>query len=462
MKSSRRLLQAGLLGIASTFSCTFKASDYQVVPANDGGSGGSLSSGGSTNGGSSAEGGAAGESTGCTNNTPTPLTLLTPDDLYKVPVDRFALIAGTGQVFAIAFVTVPNGQLMQTHAIVRTIGDGNAGSLRGIADMTMPGTFLFGGAWATATEVDIIGADARGIVQLTVPLNAAGNPDLSNKTNLVVTPLDTPVDCALTVHALRIARNSTGPASFVATCVPDPTKPTNYSLWINTPALAKTTQIGTTAISPDNSVRSFVRNGPSGATSNLILVGLDETASTDFRTGNSPTDLKTVSALTMSADPGWLQEVLAAGAADADGGAFMTVTKSHAQSAGYAPVEVWAGQIASNAYATLTAVPPSQLKLVASYSSAADVFYPQEWTIRGSSAYVVAEDEFVQHNIALWSLDNAGNTLAPSLPVYSSSASGDLLSDVRIAQLTLANVVAWVETSTSAGTAIYGSSISCP
>jgi hypothetical protein len=456
MKPSRRLLLGSVLGIACTSACTFKAGDYKVVPASDGGSGGAISSGGS------AEGGAAGESTGCSNNTPTPLTLLTPEDLYQTAVDRFALISGTAQVFALAFVTVPNGPLMQTHAIVRTIGDANSGTLRGIADMAMPGTFLFGGAWATATEVDIIGADARGIVQLTVPLNAAGNPDLSAKTNLVVTPLDTPVDCATTVHALRIARNGTGMPSFVATCVPDPTKPTNYSLWINTPALAKTTQIGSTGVNPDNSVRSFVRNGPSGATSNLILVGQDETASSDFHTGSSPADLKTVSALTMTSDPGWLQEVLAAGVADADGGAFMTVTKSHAQSAGYTPVEVWAGQIASNAYGSLTTVPPSQLKLVASYGSMADVFYPQEWTIRGSSTYVVAEDQLVLHNIALWTLDASGNTLAPSFPVYSSSASGDILSDVRIAQLTLANVVAWVETSTSAGTAIYGSSIRCP
>jgi hypothetical protein len=35
------------------------------------------------------------------------------------------------------------------------------------------------------------------------------------------------------------------------------------------------------------------------------------------------------------------------------------------------------------------------------------------------------------------------------------------LTDERIAQLTLADVIAWVETSASAGTAVYACSISC-
>jgi hypothetical protein len=467
MNASWRRSLVCSLGLASAFACTFKAGDYKVVPASVAGFGGTssggLSSGGTSAGGntSSAEGGAAGESTGCTLNTAKPLALLSSDDLYQQTVDRFTLVAGVGEVFALAFVTVPNGPLMQTHALIRTIADANQGALRGIADMTMPGTFLFGGAWATATEVDIVGADARGIVQLTIPINAAGNPDLSNKSNLIVTSLNTPADCAQTVHALRISRNGTS-LSFVATCVPDPTKPTSYSLWLNTPALTLTTQIGTTGVTTDNAVRAFVRNGPSGATSNLILVGLDETPASDFRTGASPAELKAVSALTMSTEAGWVQEVFVSGVPDADGGTFMTVAKSHAQTSNYVPAEIWAGQIASNAYGSLTAVPPTQLKLVASYTTAADVFFPQEWTIRGSSVYVAAEDQLAQHNLELWTLDALGNTLSPSFPIYSSSDSGDVPSDVRISQLTVADVVAWVETSASVGTAIYGTSISCP
>ncbi|HWZ93249.1 MAG TPA: hypothetical protein VNW92_30525 [Polyangiaceae bacterium] len=443
-----------LSGSAAAFACTFGANDFKVVPAAAGGAAGSA--------GSTGEGGAAGENAGCVKHDSVPLLVLSAADLHQASVDRFAMVPGTAEVFAIAFVTIPNGAVMQTHALIRTIADANFGTVRGIADMTMPGTFLFGGAWATATEIDIVGADQRGIVQLTVPINALGNADLSMKTNLVVTTLDTPVDCAQTVHSLRIARNITGTPSFVATCVPDATKPTEYSLWYDTPGLTKTTQLGVTGANVDNIARFFVRNGPSGATTNLILVGNDGTAASDFRTGNSPTELKTVSALTMTTDPGWLQQVQAVGLPAADGGAFMMVTKFHDPTKSVTPLEVWAGSIASSAYGLLTAVPPTQLKLVTTASSAADAFFPQEWTIRGSSVHVVAEDQISQHNLVLWTLDQSGGPLSATFPVYSSVTSGNVLTNPRIAQLTLADVVGWVETSSSAGSVVYASSISCP
>jgi hypothetical protein len=442
-----------LAGIVSSSACTFGANDYKLLPARDdsGGSGGSATD----------EGGAAGSSAGCTNHTPTPLLVMSPDDLHQATVDRFTLIPGSTEVFAIAFVTVTTGAVPQTHAIIRTITDANFGTARGIADMPMPGAFMFGGAWATATEIDIVGADARGIVQLTIPVNAMGNADLSSAANVVVTPLDTPIECAQNVRALRVVKSPTGAPAFVASCQPDATNPNNVSLWLSTPALTKTTLVAAASTSTDNLVRSFVRNGPSGATSNLVMVGADETPSSDFRTGSSPLDLKTVSALTMSNDPGWLQQVLTEGQPDADGGAFLMVTKFHDPKTSVTPAEVWAGQVASDAYSSLTAVPPTQLKLVTSYSSTADVFVPQEWTVRGTTVDVAVADQFVQQNLALWTLDETGGPPSISYPFYSSASTGNTLTDERIAQLTLADVIAWVETSASAGTAVYASSISC-
>lgn len=460
-----------LAGMSAVYACTFGANDYKLEPASGGtaagiggsgtasGAGGMDSSGGT---GEMAEGGAAGSSTACALNTSKPLVIFTADDLHQLPVDRFTLTAGTGAVFALAFVTDSSGATPHAHALIRNIVDANLGTVRGIADMTLPGAFLFGGAWATAAEIDIVGADQRGIVQLTIPLNAMGNPDLSSANNLIVTPLDTPVDCATGVKQLRIAKSLTGAPSYAVSCTPDPTKPGNLSLWINTPALTKTIQIGTTAIDTDNLVRSFVRNGPSGGASNLLLVGVDQTATTDFRTGNSPTDLKTINTIQLSRETGWLQEVFISGLPVADGGSFMTVAQFHDPAADLAPVQIWAGSIAANAYGTLTAVPPARLQLVTTYSKAADAFFPQEWTIRGSTAYIVAEDELAQHNIALWTVDTAGGPIQQLLPIYSSSASGDVLTDIRIAPLTLADVVAWVETSASAGTSVLAESVTCP
>ena len=137
------------------------------------------------------------------------------------------------------------------------------------------------------------------------------------------------------------------------------------------------------------------------------------------------------------------------------------VTKFHDPMTGLTPAEVWAGEVASDAYASLSTVPPTQLKEVTTFNNAADVFFPQEWTVRGTTVYVAAEDQFIQHNLALWTLDETGGPLTQNVPFYSSVDSGNVLSDLRIAQLTLSNVIAWVETSTSAGTSVYASSISC-
>jgi len=463
--SRARELWLGIFGAGAFFACTFGANDFKLEPAASAGSGGVVSSAGSgaTSAGTSAEGGAAGESNACVLNTSKPLTLFTADDLHQLPVERFTLVPGSGAVFALAFITDTSGTLPHSHALIRNIVDANNGTVRGIADLTMPDAFLFGGAWATSTEIDIIGADQRGIVQLTVPLNAMGNPDLSSPNNLVVTPLDTPVDCATTVKQLRIAKNQSGGApSFVATCVPDATKPGTWSLWINTPALAKTTQIGTTAVNPDNLVRAFIRNGPSGASTNFLLVGQDQTASTDFRAGASPTDLAAVSSIELTHEAGWLQQVLASGTFTADGGAFLTVAKFHDPMTNLAPVEIWAGSVSPNAYGSLNAVPPAQLKLVTSYDKAADVFFPQEWTIRGSTAYIVAEDQLAQHNLALWTVDTSGGPIQQILPLYSSSNSGDVLSAARIAALTSAGLVAWVETTAAASNSVLAESVTCP
>ncbi len=461
-----RALWLGLVSASALFACTFGANDFELVPA--AGSGGAVSSGGAGSGGASAgsggngEGGVAGENSACVLNTSKPLVIFTADDLHQLPVDRFTITAGTGAVFALAFVTDSSGVTPHAHALMRNIVDANQGTVRGIADLTLPGAFLFGGAWATATEIDIVGADQRGIVQLTIPLNAMGNPDLSSASNLVVTPLDTPSDCATTVRALRIVKNTTGAPSFVATCVPDATKPGSVSLWLNTPALTKTTQVGTTAVNLDNLVRLFVRNGPSGATTNLLLVGQDQTATSDFRAGSSPADLATVGAIQLTQDAGWLQEVFAAGLPVADGGVFMTVAKFHDPTMNLAPVEIWAGSIASTAYGSLTTVPPTQLQLVTSYDTAADVYFPEEWTIRNSTAYIVAEDQVAQQNVALWTVDTGGGPIQQNLPVYSSTASGDVLSDVRISPLTSADVIGWVETTMSGSSSVLAESVSCP
>ncbi|HEX3777622.1 MAG TPA: hypothetical protein VHV51_24300 [Polyangiaceae bacterium] len=480
------VLLAGVVG--SVFACTFSANDYKLVAASGGAgaggaagsalasggggasAGGTAGKGGAGRGGSSGamaaagalgEGGASGASNGCVVNMATPLTVFSSADLHQTNVTRFNIIAGTGAVFALAFVDVPGQAATQTHALIRNIVDANKGTLRGIADLTFPATFLFGGAWATDSEIDLIGADSRGIIQVTIPLNAMGNADLSNMNNVVVKPLQTPTDCMTEVRQLRIARNASGMLSYVASCVPDLTHANSLSLWLSTASLQNVTQIGTTAVTTDNLIRSFVRNGPSGAVTNLLLVGQDELPTADFRTGEVA-DLETVNTISMTSDPNWLEQTILSGIPAADGGTFMTVTKLHDPKTGLVPVEVWAGSIASNAYGTLTQVPPPELALIQSYTAAADVYFPQEWSIQGTTVYIVSEDQAKQQNLALWVLDQTSDTITEQSAIYGVTGSANVVSDVRLAELTASTVVGWVETPTTGPDTVYAESFSCP
>jgi hypothetical protein len=519
MKPSWRVpLLVGLVGAASSYACSFGANDFKIVPksgsAGSAGEAGASDNGGSSaHGGSVAHGGSAGSTTAgasgaageagasdqggadtggtggsgtagsgtagsgtagsggsgggttmlsCSNQTPKPLVLMSYTDLHQVDqIDHFVMVTSPNSVYAIAALDVQNAGLNQTHLIIRAVSDSSSGAVRGIADIPMQNHFQFGGAWATPTEIDIVGGDQRGIVQLTIPLDNGFNP-INDVTRVTTTMLDTPPECMNNLRAVSIANSADG-LSFVASCIPDSNNQNAISLWINSRA---TNQLSTliapanpnaTNANPDidNIVRGFVHNGSAG--NNLIFVGQDF-GTVDFRSGSTTNALMTVSKLSLSADTSLLEGAFATGLSDTTGGIFMVGATLHDPNAGNLwPVNIFAGKIPADSYTTLTRVPPAQLVPVRTYDSGSDIEFPSDVTIRGTLAFVAASNPLQKQNVYLWALGTSGGPLMADFTVYTGT---DTISNLAIGRFTLNNVLAW-EASTADGSNIYGASVGC-
>jgi hypothetical protein len=517
MKRSWRVpLLAGLVGAASSYACTFGANDFKIVPksgsagsageagANDNGgssaNGGSLSrgggaghtavgasgaageagasdQGGADTAGSSGTGGAAGDGTAgsgasgggttmltCGNQTPKPLLLMSYADLHQIDaIDRFVMVTSPNSVYAIASLDVPVGAGSQTHVIIRAVSDSSSGAVRGIADITMPNHFQFGGAWATATEIDLVGGDQRGIIQVTVPLDNGFSP-INDSTRVTTTQLDTPTECQNNLRSVSIANTTADGLSFVASCIPDSNNQNAISLWINSRATNRVTTLvaaanpNATNASPDidNIVRGYVHNGAAG--NSLIFVGEEVGPITDFRAGNSPQALSAVNKLSLSTDTTLFEGIFATGLPDTAGGTFMVGATLHDPNVGNVwPVNIFAGKIAADSYTTLSRVPPTQLSAVKTFDSGADIEFPADVSIRGTTAFVAASNPLQKQNVYLWALSTSGGPLLADFNVYTGT---DTISDLAIGRFTLNNLVGW-EASTVNGTNIYGASVGC-
>jgi len=298
---------------------------------------------------------------------------------------------------------------------------------------------------------------------VTVPLDNGANPT-TDATKVTTKVLDTPADCQNNLREVRSVFTAADGLAFVASCIPNSNNQNSVSLWINSRATNfVTTKIGAanptaTADTPDidNIVRGFVRNGSGG--NSLVFVGEEVGQVADFRAGNTPMALSTVQKLSLSSDPSLFEGIFATGLSDAIGGVFLVGATLHDPSAGsVVPVNIVAGKIPGNAYDSLAVVPPAQLVPVKTYNSAANIEFPSDVSIRGTTAFVAASNPLQKQNVYLWALSTSGGPLIADFPVY---AGTDTVSNPAIGRFTLNNLVGW-EATTAAGTNIYAASVGC-
>jgi hypothetical protein len=460
LRKSRLLWLAAACAVPA--ACTFGADDFTLVSATGGT--GAASSGGTKNGnnggepsnagvssgkggsstagttagnvggvgGEGASAGAAGDGAGgdgsmlplltCAARS-TAATLFSAADLHSPAdgtartLDGFHVIPGTPtSAYAIALGTMLTGTIYgDSTIVVRRLTDSMSNAIGPLTSTTTKGLFRWGGAYATAAEVHVVGTDERGIIDVSFGVTANGQFSGAP----VVTPLEVPGDCTpagpLAGSVRDMHASYDGSLSYAVTCAsPDDMK---HSLFVRLPD--KTIQ----AV-PDKGeeigkiVRQYVHSKDGTM---LLATGDDFGPHVDMRFGRTGADLAKAHPFVVKNEQNLGRSVLLLPQAD-DSGVFLAAFLVHfdAQMTPQPPLILMGGTFRILDYPTLSDVPPALLSQTAIYDSTnADIVVPADGAVRaGGDAVLVGGNPLTNDVISAWLVDSKGQPRSNFLSVH--------------------------------------------
>ncbi len=471
---------------ATATACTFGADDFKVVDSAKGGD--NASSGGNTaTAGKNATGGknavAGGDSNPDTGGAPDnstagngpdlptagaggagqvptmltcatrgqKLTLFAATDLQGQPFDRFGLVNG-GPTSAYAVVTAES-PMSDALIAVRRVTDSMNSPVAELKVFTAMGHYTYGGAYFAGQAVHVIGADQRGVFDVTFTTSANGQLSAGAP---VVTILNTPLGCggpAMTVGSMRDMRAAYDDnLSYVVTCQSG--NDTGFTLFLRN---ADSTIVPLGGMGNDASL--IIRQYVHSKDGTMLLITGDEFGPTqDLRYGKTAMDLATVHQLKIdkTADPTLFQSSLLLPLSDGTGSFFLDSTIHDPSRGTVTPVTLYGAAFKTKDYPSLSLVPPPLFKQLAYYTKATDVVLPADGAVRANDILLAASDPLSTTSVYAWMVDLAGNQTSDRLAVYEK---GGTVDDQRTVQVGAGFLVGWRETDTTAS--IAGRNIGC-
>jgi hypothetical protein len=373
-------------------------------------------------------------------------------DLSQNTDPRFVFAAGQNAAFAVTSMMPENldAGRQDGRILIRGISDSSTSPLRNLVTYTATGYVRVANAWATPSELSIIAADDLGLFRLAVAVQGA-DPDPSAMTR---SDLFTPVDCQSPAGRLRdVHASNDGGVRYVMTCESGAT----LSLWRGVGATGA--QIGTGGPGIELVARNYISHGGQ----DLILCGGDGPAPrATYRLGMTTAELAVTHDMALSSAAGDFSMFEFTQFPGGTGSFVLGAKMKDPNGATVLPVEISAGSVLASEYHTLTAVPPSQLRTVATYTSATNLLFPADTVLLGNPpamrAIVAELDILAKHHVYVEPFAGNGVKLGEPFEVYTPGDTAIVVDNVAIERVGFGMVVGWTENASI----VRGRGVVCP